>query len=92
MGYYKAEKWMDELRYIGIPVYVRLHGFKKPEEKNRITPTVLHNVWRSRTANKFMSGMMTKIGFNTMDVKTLGILIPVAIGIVIGMFYFMGGF
>lgn len=27
-GYYIAEKWMSNLRYAGIPVFVRIHNFK----------------------------------------------------------------
>lgn len=86
----KAEKWMDELRYIGIPVYVRMHGFVKPAEVNQVSPVVLYNVHRSRAIKGFISGM-TKISFAEMDMKTVGMLAVVAVGIGLGMLYFMGG-
>lgn len=88
-GYLQAEKWSDDLRYIGIKIYVRMHGFKLPEEPSKITSSVLYNVYSSRSVNKFISGI-TKINFNSMDMKTLAVIIPVAIGIGLGMFYFLG--
>ena len=91
MGYMDADKWEDRLRYLGFTVYVRLHGFTKPPEPNKITSSTLWNVYNSRTVNRFIAGIMTKVGFAPMDIKTLAILIPVAIGIVIGMWYFMSG-
>lgn len=88
-GYMQAEKWSDDLRYIGVKIYVRMHGFKLPEEPSKITSSVLYNVYSSRSVNKFISGI-TKINFNSMDMKTLAVIIPVAIGIALGMFYFLG--
>jgi len=91
MGYLKAEKWEDNIRYAGVPIYIRLHQFKKPPEPNKIQSSTLYNVYVSRSVKNFIQGILTKIGFSPMDMKTLAILIPVAIGIAIGMWYFLSG-
>lgn len=91
LGYMEAEKWLDDLRYVGIKTYVRIHGFSAPPEPNKITSSVLYNVYSSRSVSKFISGI-ARINLSTMDMKTIGVLIPVAIGIALGMVYFMGGF
>lgn len=91
LGYMEAEKWLDDLRYVGIKTYVRIHGFTAPPEPNKITSSVLYNVYSSRSVSKFVNGI-TKINLSTMDVKTIGVLIPIVIGIALGMLYFMGGF
>jgi len=91
LGYVKAEKWEDNMRYVGVPIYVRLHQFKKPAEPNKIQSSTLYNVYVSRSVKNFIQGILTKIGFSPMDMKTLAILIPVAIGIAIGMWYFLSG-
>lgn len=102
MGYDKAEKWMSELRYIGIPVFVRLHNFdiidpatmdeERYGQRNRATSSIMHNVYKNRTAKRFVDHIMAKIKFAEMDVKTLGFVIPIIIGLAIGMAYFLLGF
>lgn len=92
--YLIAEKWMTELRYIGIPVYVRLHNFHiidpaKLEEPNEMTSSIMYNVYHAQTIKRYISGM-TKVGFAPMDVKSLGVLLPVVIGLAIGLMYFIG--
>lgn len=100
MGYDRAEKWMSQLRYIGIPIFVRLHNFtiidprtmdESLGKRNRVTSGVMYNVFKRRAAKRFMANIMSKVKFAEMDVKTLGILIPVVIGLVIGVAYFMTG-
>lgn len=88
-GYMEAEKWMDDLRYAGIKVYVRLHHFYLPPEPSKITSSVLYNVYSSRSVSKFINGI-TKINFATMDLKTLMIIIPIVVGLGLGMVYFLG--
>lgn len=102
-GYLFAEKWMPNLRYAGIPVFVKLHNFyiidpKTINEKeigfqrNRLTSSIMYNVYKARTLKKFIDGI-TKIRLGEMDMKSLGIIIPIVIGLVIGVAYFMmGGF
>ena len=91
--YLKAEKWMDQLRYVGVPVYVRLHNFKcldttKMENPNRITSSVMYNVYQAQNMKRYISGM-TKVQFAPIDIKSLGVMIPVIIGIALGMLYFL---
>lgn len=88
-GYLQAEKWMEDLRYAGIKVYVRLHHFYLPPEPSKISASVLYNVYNSRSVSRFINGI-TKINFATMDMKTLMVLIPIVLGLAIGMFYFLG--
>ena len=101
MGYDKAEKWMSELRYIGIPIFVKLHNFSIIDpatmdesygQRNRVTSSVMHNVYKNRTAKRFVDHIMAKIKFAEMDVKTLGLIIPIVIGLAIGVAYFVIGF
>ena len=99
----KAEKWMTQLRYIGIPVFVKLHNFKliDPREDwqklgllrpNMITTSVLCNVYRARTVKKYISNMLGKVKFAEMDVKVLAFIIPIVLGVAVGVFYlFFGG-
>lgn len=103
MGYDRAEKWMSELRYLGIPIFVRLHNFTiidpatMDEERfgprNRVTSSIMHNVYKARTGKRFVDHIMAKVKFAEMDVKTLGLIIPIVLGLCIGVAYFMtGGF
>ena len=94
--YLKAEKWMDKFRYIGVPVFVRLHNFKildpqQMDKPNKITSSVMYNVYHAQSMKKAISGM-TKLQFAPIDVKALGVMMPVIIGIAIGMLYFLGFF
>lgn len=88
-GYLQAEKWMDDLRYAGVKIYVRLNHFYLPPEPSRISSSILYNVYSSRSVKNFISGM-TKINFPTMDLKSLGVMIPIVIGLIVGMIYFLG--
>lgn len=93
-GYLRAEKWMSELRYVGIPIYVRLHNFKIIDpttlpKPNRLTSSVMFNVYHAQNMKRYISGL-TKIQFAPMDLKSLGLLIPVIIGLAIGLLYFLG--
>ena len=102
MGYDRAEKWMSELRYIGIPVFVKLHNFSILDPatmdegiygpRNRATSSIMHNVYKNRTAKRFVDHLMAKIKFAEMDVKTLGLIVPLVIGLAIGVAYFLVGF
>lgn len=98
-GYMRAEKWMPQLRYIGIPVFVKLHNFKIIDPKtmderitghapNRLTTSVLYNVYKARTLKKAIAGF-GKIKFAEMDVKALAFIIPIIIGIIIAVAYFL---
>lgn len=103
-GYLRGEKWMSQLRYIGIPVFVKLHNFHiidpltMDEEavghrRNKLTTSILYNVYKARTLKKAIAGF-SRIRYAEMDVKALAFLIPIIIGIAIavGYFYMKGGF
>ena len=102
-GYLSAEKWMTKLRYYGIPVFVKLHNFKIIDPRtmdearigypqNKITSTILYNTYKARTVKKWKDAL-SKVSFAEMDLKGLGIFLPLIIGLAIGVAYFMlGGF
>lgn len=103
-GYMKAEKWMPQLRYIGVPVFVKLHNFKIIDprtmdekvtgyEPNQLTTSILYNVYKSRTLKKAIAGF-GKIRMPEMDLKAMAFIIPIIIGIIIAVAYFYskGGF
>ena len=97
-GYYQTDRWMTDLRYFGVPVFVKLHNFKiiDPEQlpepyTNRLTSSVLYNVYHAQNMKRYIAGL-TKIGFAPIDLKGAAVVIPVIIGLAIGVFYFMGGF
>ena len=103
MGYDRAEKWMSQLRYLGVPVFIKLHNFTiiDPEtmdetkfgQRNRITSSIMYNVYKARTSKRFIEHIMARVKFAEMDVKTLGLIIPIVLGLCIGVAYFMtGGF
>ena len=97
-GYYMTDRWMTDLRYFGVPVFVRLDNFKliDPEQlpepyTNRLTSSVLYNVYHAQNMKRYIAGL-TKIGFAPIDMKSAAVVVPVIIGLVIGVVYFMGGF
>ena len=99
-GYLKAEKWMPELRYIGIPVFVKLHNFKLCDPRQHfseisgkpclITTSVLYNVYKARTLKKAIAGL-GKVKLPEMDLKAMAFIIPLILGILIAIFYLMRG-
>ena len=100
-NYIKCEKYKDKLRYYGIPVFIRFHGFTvldlgDPEtaesfgfsRPNKIGSATMHDFLKSNTLSRFMAGF-TKVSFAPIDVKMLIIVAPIIIGVVLGMLYFM---
>lgn len=103
-GYMKAEKWMPQLRFIGISVFVKLHNFQiaNPEtmdpavtghKRNKITTSTLYNVYKARTMKRALAGF-GKLKLAEMDLKAMAFIIPVVVGLIIavGYFYMKGGF
>lgn len=103
-GYMKAEKWMPQLRYIGIPVFVKLHNFKIADprtmdpsvtghKRNRVTTSILYNVYKARTLKRAIAGF-GKVKLAEMDTKAMMFIILAIVGIGIAIYYFYakGGF
>lgn len=98
-GYLKAIKWMDDLRYVGIPVFVQLHNFKLIDLERdwkeigldrpiKMTSSTMYNVYKNESMKRNISGL-TKINFAAIDVKSLIVLLPIIIGVVFGCMYLM---
>lgn len=98
------QKFKDELRYAGVPCYMKLHGFSvidlsDPETAEKfgfdkpvkIGSAEQHDFLKSNTLTKFMAGF-TRVGFAPIDVKMVIMLAPIVIGLILGMAYFMGMF
>lgn len=102
-GYLKADKWMTQLRYFGIPVFVKLHNFKIIDprtmdesitgyDRNELTSSIMYNVYAAKTVKRFIDNL-SRISFAEMDIKGLGLIIPIILGIGVGCAYvLMGGF
>lgn len=87
-GYYATEKWMTDFRYIGIPIYVRLHNFHVHPAPNEMMSSALFDYYNSNALKSFVAGL-TKINFAPIDLKSLAVIIPVVIGLCLGLVYFL---
>ena len=102
-GYMSADKWMTNLRYFGVPVFVRIHNFKvidprTMDEKeigyprNQLTSSIMYNIYKAKTIKKYIDSL-TKLKFAEMDIKAWAFLIPIILGIGVAAAYFLlGGF
>lgn len=92
-GYLKAEKWMEEMGALGMPVYVRFVNWPQVDAKqygNLETSSTLHDYYKSNAMQKWIRGF-TKIAFDPLDTKTLAGVAVVAVGGILGFFLLMGG-
>lgn len=98
------DKFKDQLRYAGVPVFIKLHGFtvidlSDPETAKRfgfdnpvkIGSAEQHDFLKSTTLTKFMAGF-TRVGFAPIDMKMMLMIAPIALGLILGMAYFLGVF
>lgn len=102
-GYMSAQKWMTQLRYFGVPVFVRLHNFKTIDPRtmdenitgyptNELTSSIMYNVYSAKTVKRFIDNL-SKISWAEMDIKGLGLIIPIIIGVGVGcVWLLLGGF
>lgn len=88
-GYTKGINWHDEIVYYGANTYVRLLGFQEaPQTGNLETSGTLCDYYSSDASKQFQAGM-TKVSFAPIDTKMLIMIVPIVIGIILGMAYFM---
>ena len=92
---------MKDLRYFHVPVFVRIHNMSlidpekewqrsKLDKPNKLTSSVMYNVYHNQNMKRSISGM-TKINFATMDLKSLGVMMPIIIGVIFAIFFIMKG-
>lgn len=89
MGYKDAVKFHDDLRYSGVKTYVRLSGFSEADQPNKETSSTLADFWYSDAARDFQKGL-TQTKFASLDMKQIMVMIPVVIGLVLGIFFLFG--
>lgn len=93
MGYLKAINFKDEVAYYNAPVYVRFNDMSAKDPRAMDPPILinssnLYSFYCSETTKRFMDGM-TRISFAPIDTKMLVMVVAIAIGIAIGMAYFL---
>lgn len=92
MGYYRAEKYLDTLCGIGMPCFVKFENFTVADLKdNRETASTLRDYCDSNIDKKMRAGF-SKIQWDAMDVKSLGLILCIAAGVIIGFYLLSGGF
>lgn len=98
LGYIKGNNMFDNLSLWGFPVWARFRGFDmiaKPLDEsgrpNLETSSTLEDFYMSDSATNFVKGMTTGIKLPPMDLKKVGMLAMMAVGVVLGL-YFLGVF
>lgn len=89
LGYRKAEKFLDRLAFTGTPAYIKMIGFKEAEAPNLETSSTLADFYMSDAPRDFMKGL-TKTSFPTLDKKQIVMMIPIAIGAILGVYLLFG--
>lgn len=98
LGYIKGYNMFDNLSLWGFPVWVRFKGFDmidKPVDEsgraNMETSSTLEDFYMSDSMDKFVKGMTTGIKLPPMDMKKMGLIAMMAVGVVLGL-YLLGVF
>lgn len=94
LGYVPVKNYKEELRYFNTKVFMKMEGFKvydirADEEPNLETSSTLDDYFESDAQEKFMKGM-NKVAMPPLDMKKLGMMAMVGIGVVFG-FLLLGG-
>lgn len=86
LGYREAVKFLDDLRYTGAKAYILMINFKEAEAPNAETSSTLADFYMSDAPADFQKGL-TKTNFPKLDVKQLMLIIPIIIGLVLGIYF-----
>ncbi len=104
MGYVKGKKIWDRIdcstfrTYVkfnpDIPPLVPMSTFKTSDGKtvqvpNKETSSTLYDVWRSKSIEKFLKSMTTKVKLPEIDKKTLLMVAALAIGAILGAYFIL---
>lgn len=94
IGYVPVKNYKEELRFMNTKVYMKMEGFKvydirADEEPNLETSSTLDDYFESDAQEKFMKGM-SKVALPPLDMKKLGMIAIVGVGVVFG-FLLLGG-
>lgn len=81
----------DNLAWLGVPVLMKVSGFKMIETDEKDGPTFLHDRMKNNLLNKFARSMARASIMNGMDMQKLLLMGGIAVAAVVGM-KFMGVF
>lgn len=90
LGYRKAERFFDELKYSGTKAYIMMSGFKEAAPTNHETSGSLADFYLTNSPAQFKKGF-TKVNLPAIDKKKLMVMIPIILGAIIGFFLLFGG-
>lgn len=90
MGYKGADGFVDYLGYSFTKVYVKLENWKQAEPLDRETAESLRNMLESDAIQGFQKGF-AKTSLSTLETKQILFMIPIVIGVILGVFLLMGG-
>ena len=88
-GYKICEGIHDNLAWIGVPVMMKLHGFKMIEVDDpnfsQDTPSTLNDRMNNNLLNKFAKSLARAAAIAGMDIQKMILIAAVGIGAIVGM-------
>lgn len=90
MGYKRAYGFKDKLAFTGVQVYVKMVGFRQAMPLDHETAESLRQFLESRASEGFKKGF-AKTGMDPLQMKQIIAVLPIVIGIALGLFLFFGG-
>ena len=90
-GFKRGYGFKDKLAYSGVKVYVKKVGFNEAKPLDNETAESLRHFLESNASAEFKKGF-AKTHMDTLQMKQILTIIPIAIGIVLGVYFLMGGF
>ena len=90
MGYKKADGFVDDLGYSFTKVYVKMEHWNQAEAEDKETAESLRNMLESDAVQGFQKGF-AKTSMSTLELKQIAFMIPIALGVILGVFLLMGG-
>ena len=88
-GYRICEGLHDNIAWIGVPVMMKLHGFKMIEVYDpafsKDTPSTLNDRMNNNLLNKFAKSLARAAAIAGMDIQKMILIAAVGIGAIVGM-------
>lgn len=103
-GYLKFIDYLKDWRYFGTKCYVKFWNLdcfdvaawnkehnKEEEKLNEMASYNLYDYYKSRVVERFLKGFSKLSMLNGMDSKTIGLVIIIGAGIILGIYLLMSG-
>ena len=90
MGFKRAYGFKESLAYTGVKVYVKMVGFKQALPPDHETAESLRQFLESHASEGFKKGF-AKTSMDPLQMKQIITILPIVIGIAVGLFLFFGG-